>query len=451
MNRNFEKHISHHFPFLEGKKLLVAISGGVDSVVLTHLLHRLHCKIALAHCNFSLRNEESDKDELFVKKLARELDVAVYTVKFNTSEYAQKKGISTQMAARDLRYNWFQEICKTHKFDYILTAHHSDDALETFLINLTRGTGIDGLSGIPQKNENIIRPLLSFSRNNILDFALANKLHWREDKSNASTKYTRNKIRHEVIPVLKEINPNLLNSFQKTLDNLHKTKAIAKDAVEIVKKQVVSTSENEITFSIKHLKKLKNAPVYLFELLKEYGFTEWNDVANLLDAQSGKQLFSKTHRLLKNRTALLLTEITSNNKQEYTVLENVKEIYKPIGLKFEKIIIPFDTKKHQNKIIEELISTNNSVNTALLDYNSLTFPLVIRKWQIGDYFYPLGLKGKKKVSKYFKDEQFSLIDKEHTWLLCSKNAIVWIIGKRLDNRFKVTPKSSSILKITISH
>tara|TARA_R110001583_G_scaffold49099_2_gene153787 strand:+ start:6746 stop:8098 length:1353 start_codon:yes stop_codon:yes gene_type:complete len=446
MKAILQNHINQNLSFLTDKKLLIAISGGIDSTVLTHLFHKLNFSISLAHCNFSLRGKESNKDEQFVKDLGAKLQIPTFTIKFETEKYATENGISTQMAARDLRYNWFEKISKENELDYIITAHQKDDVIETFIINLTRATGLDGLTGIPEINENIVRPFLPFNRNDILIYATKNKLQWREDQSNSSIRYIRNKIRHKIVPILKEINPSLLDTFSKTLENLKGSQQIVKDRVENVRKKVTKIYANEIHFDVAKIKELSNPTVYLFQLLNEYGFTEWDDITDLLDAQSGKQIYSKTHRLLKNRDNLILLETDSLEEIScFNVFENSTELKNPIKLKFEKIEIPFDTKNDDGKILNELIFDDN--NTISIDYSKLTFPLTIRKWQKGDYFFPIGLNGKKKVSKYFKDEKMSIVEKENTWLLTSEDAIVWIVGKRLDNRFKVTKKSSTILKI----
>jgi tRNA(Ile)-lysidine synthase len=439
-------HINAKFSFLYDKNLLIAISGGIDSVVLTHLFHKLNFKISLAHCNFSLRGKESNEDEEFVIALGEKLQIPTYSIKFETEEYAKEKGISTQMAARELRYDWFQKIAKEKNIDYIITAHQKDDVLETFLINLTRGTGLDGLTGIPEIQGNIVRPFMIFTRNEILVYAAKRKIEWQEDRTNSSIRYVRNKIRHKVVPVLKELNPNLLETFYNTLENLKGSQQIVKDRIRNVKEKITKTHKNELHFSIPELKKLSNPKIYLFELLKEYGFTEWNDVADLLDCQSGKQVFSKMHRLLKDREVLILSDILQQEEfDSFEIFENTAEINLPIALKFETVTIPLDTKNHQNKVLEELIFDDK--NTISIDFDKIEFPLILRKWQKGDFFFPIGMNGKKKVSKFFKDEKLSLIDKENSWLLCSKNEIVWVIGKRLDDRFKVTKSTSKILKI----
>ncbi len=433
----FKQHINTSFSFLENKKLLIAISGGLDSVVLTHLLNQLMFTISLAHCNFKLRGKESDSDEISVKNLGEKLNLQTFTVGFDTNYYAKENKLSTQLAARELRYNWFNELIETHQFDYVITAHHADDNLETFLINLSRGTGLEGLTGIPAINNNIVRPLLQFSREEIEQFAKDNAIQWREDASNASTKYIRNKIRHQILPVLKEINPNLLDSFKKTTAHLKGSQQIVNDAIESFKKKAITQSKNGImAIDISKFQEVSNPKAYLFEVLHEYGFTEWNDVVNLLNAQTGKQVVSKTHRLLKDRGFLLVSEIKPKQETiEYLILENTSTIKSPIQLTFETV--------------EEITSTDTQL--AFFDLEKITFPLILRKWKSGDYFHPSGMKGKKKISKFFKDEKYSLIAKENTWLLCSKNTIIWVVGKRADQRFLATTISKKILKTHLTH
>lgn len=438
MLKKFKTHINKNFPFLFGKKLLIAISGGVDSIVLTHLCSTLKkTEISLAHCNFKLRENESDKDEYFVKTLGEKLHLKTFTIQFDTNKYAQDNKLSTQLTARKLRYDWFDELSKKHQFDYVLTAHHADDNLETFLINLTRGTGLDGLIGIPSKNGNIVRPLLTFSREEIIQYATKNHIEWREDASNSETKYLRNKIRHEIVPKLKEINPNLLDSFDKTSEFLQQSQQIIDDNIKNISKDIISQEHDVIQFDIKKIKQLSNPKAYLYQFLKSYGFTAWNDINNLLYAQSGKQVFSASHRLLKNRDFLLLTkkqEFTSN-KDCFKIKKDTKKIEQPIQLSF--------TTVSKNPIQE--------TNSIIVDKDLLKYPLIVRKWEKGDYFCPDGMLGSKKLSKYFKDEKFSLFEKEQTWLLCSaKNEIIWIIGKRKDRRFLPLEKSNNYLKITIN-
>jgi len=435
----FQKHIDTNFSFLKDKKLLLAISGGLDSVALTHIFLELKLDISLAHCNFNLRSEESDEDEKFVINLSKDLDLEVFIQNFETEEYAKENQLSIQMAARELRYKWFKDLADQLNFDFIITAHHADDNLETFLINLTRGTGLIGLSGIPEVNDKVIRPLLPFSREEIENYAIKRQLKWREDSSNNSTKYLRNALRLEVIPMLKKLNPQLIQNFKSTQFNLQEASDIINDATLKIHKKIVSVEGEIIKFKIKKLKKLQHPKAYLYQLLKGYNFTEWDDIINLLDAQSGKQVMSKTHRLIKDRKYLLLTEVKDDSKdvfdrQPIHVSDIQKEVKTSLGILF------FD---------EADAIFGKRTNLIFLDADKLKFPLVVRSWKKGDFFYPSGMTGKKKLSKYFKDEKLSLIDKEKTLVLCSGNDIVWVINRRVDARFNAADDTKSIVKVEL--
>jgi tRNA(Ile)-lysidine synthase len=435
MLQKFEKHIHTNFPFLKDSKLLLAISGGLDSVVLMHLCNQLKLSISLAHCNFKLRNEESDLDEEFVKYISQISSNQIFTTFFNTELVAKKEQISIQIAARELRYTWFQELVKKHQFDFILTAHHLDDSLETFLIHLTRGSGLEGFTGIPSTNGNIIRPLLPFSRAEILEYATKNQLEWREDSSNATTKYLRNNIRHQVIPILKEINPSLLDSFANTIQYLQDAQQIIDDQIDEIEAKVIIDKDGLLFFDISKINQLSNPKAYLYQLLKKYQFTEWNNVVDLLTSQSGKQVFSKTHVLLKDRDFLILSEIPSKKRdsESFEILEHQSKISSPIFLNFEE---------NSSKNIENR-------NTISVAKKLLKYPLIVRKWQNGDYFCPSGMQGKKKLSKYFKDEKISVIEKEKIWLLCTAdNEIIWVINHRQDRRFLASSATEISVQIT---
>lgn len=434
----FKSHIHQNLSFLIESKLLIAISGGMDSIVLTHLCHQLKLNIALAHCNFNLRGDESDEDESFVVEFSERIGKEVFVQNFDTITYAKENKLSIQMAARELRYNWFNDLVEQLDFDYILTAHHADDNLETFLINLSRGTGLEGLTGIPVINENIVRPLLPFSRKDINKYLKLNKLTYREDSSNSSTKYLRNKLRHEVLPILKEINPQLLENFNKTQNYLKDSLEIINDRIDIISNKVIDVIlEKEIHFNIGEIEKLDHSKAYLYELLKDFNFTEWDDIYHLLQAQSGKQVFSSTHRLLKDREVLILTKKDINEKQIIYITEKEKEIVMPLGILFIDNV--------------DAVLEKNSNNIVYLDADKFKYPLILRQWKDGDYFYPIGMQGKKKLSKYFKDEKLSLVEKENTWVLCSEEDIIWIIGKRLDNRFRATKTTANCKKITFKN
>ena len=438
MIKTFKNYIDNQLPFLKEGKLIIAISGGIDSVVLAYLCKALNFNFALAHCNFNLRDKESDTDEAFIVGLAEKLDVEVFIQNFDTQSYAKANKRSIQMAARELRYNWFAELAEQLQFNYILTAHHADDNLETFLINFTRGTGLNGLTGIPVINANIVRPLLQFSRQEIEAYANMESIKWREDSSNASRKYLRNKLRLEVIPILKEINPQLLDSFQNTIVNLNDTADIVEESLNAVaKRAIVDIGDNGVSYKISEFKKVNNSKAYLFEMFKNYGFTEWNDIVDLLDAESGKYVLSNTHRLIKHRAHLILTDLCNSEQREvsFYITEGEKHIETPIGqLSFK---------------VEGSVRTD-SKRTIYIDKEKLSYPLQFRIWKSDDVFYPSGMKGKKKVSKYLKDEKLSLVDKENTWVLTTDEQVIWVVGKRADERFVVSEKTKEILKIELN-
>jgi tRNA(Ile)-lysidine synthase len=434
MLQKLKNHIQQNFSFLQDKKLLVATSGGLDSMVLVHLFQKLNFNFALAHCNFQLRNLESDEDQKFVTNYSKQHNIPFFTTKFYTKKYSETYKLSTQVAARNLRYDWFNEILIQEKFDYIITAHHADDDVETFLIHISRGTGLEGLTGIPSQNGNIIRPMLPFSRKEIEIYASENQLQWREDSSNASDKYVRNKIRHHIVPVFKEINDSFLQSFQNTLEHLNQQQSLADDAVLLVYEKVVSEENQQLKINISALLQYNNYKAYLYQWLHKYGFTAWNDVYDLIYSQSGKQIFSENYVLLKDREYLLLSQKTTD---------------------FESVVIHSVTENTNFPLNFSFCNTSNisnqNKNIIFVEESKLQFPLTIRKWNSGDYFYPAGMQGKKKVSKYFKDEKFTLFQKQQAFILESNNKIVWIIGHRADERFKPENTNQNIIQITYNN
>ena len=430
----FQNHITTKFPQLKDKKLLLAVSGGIDSMVLLDLFYKLRFDICVAHCNFQLRGKESDGDELLVRETCQDRYIPYFIETFHTTEFANEKKLSIQLAARKLRYQWFQELLLENQLDYLVTAHHLDDNVETFLINFTRGTGLEGLTGIPAQNGNIIRPLLAFSRLEIENYALENEIQWREDSSNASDKYFRNKLRHDIVPILKELNTGFLDSFQNTLHHLQQAENLVNDASKLVYEKVVEEKESQLEIHLKPLLEFQNYKAYLYQWLKSYGFSAWNDIYDLVEAQSGKQIFSETHFLLKDREKLILSVRKSSNEEEIYVIKSLDDkVNIPLKLRFSKAVNIFET--HSNCIF--------------VDESKLKFPLTIRKWQEGDYFYPSGMSGKKKLSKYFKDEKYSLLNKENQWLLGSEDQIVWVVGKRADDRFTSKETTQNIIKIVL--
>lgn len=414
--------------FNKKRRILVAVSGGMDSVVLCRLLHEAGYKTGIAHCNFNLRGKESDGDEKFVIKLAGSLNIPLYLARFSTLKYAEEKGVSVQMAARELRYFWFEKIRIENRFDYIATAHHQDDETETFFINLIRGTGIAGLHGIKAKAGKIVRPLLFAGKKDIEEYVEKNKIKFREDSSNLSEKYLRNRIRLKLIPLLKEMNPDIEKTLKRDIGRLRQTEDILKNIIEEKKQEIIKQDAGIIKLDIAKLQALNHTGLFLFEFLKQYNFT--GDIIDMiaagLNATTGKLFYSSTHRLVKDREYLLLSPVAADKtEQTYYIGEGDKELKTPVHLKFRTVSI------------SENIEISKEKNTGMFDYSKLHFPLTVRKWKKGDYFYPFGMKGKKKLSDFFTDLKLSLNDKENTWLLCSGNDIIWVIGYRTDNRYRV--------------
>jgi tRNA(Ile)-lysidine synthase len=412
----------------------LACSGGLDSVVLAHLCSQCELDFSLAHCNFKLRGKESNIDEKFVRELAEKLGKSFFTEDFETLDYAHDQKVSMQMAARELRYEWFKGLMLQNNIKTLVTAHHADDNLETFIINLSRGTGIIGLTGIPSQTRNIVRPLLPFTRIQILEFANSSNLAWREDQSNAETKYLRNKIRHEIVPLLKELHPTFLANFKQTQEFLKQIADISDNHISQLKEDIFKEEGEVIRIKIESLQSLKPLDAYIHALFSAFGFTAWEDLKHLLTAMSGKEVRSRTHRLVKDRDFLLLTNIANNFQKVFQITKEDTEIQIPIGLRISTV--------HS---IEEV-----GPKVLYVDKETLKYPLTLRKWQKGDYFYPLGMGGRKKLSKYLKDEKVDVIAKEKQWLLCSGNDVIWVVGKRADDRYKITKSTKKISKIVLN-
>lgn len=430
----FEKHIKDNFSNLLVAPFILACSGGVDSVLLVHLCAKLKLDFAIAHCNFRLRGEESDRDELFVQNLAKQLNIKFYITHFDTIGYINKNKVNVQIAARELRYAWFAELLNENKISTLVTAHHADDNLETFLINLSRGTGINGLTGIPEKTEAISRPLLRFSRQQILQYAKSENLKWVDDSSNKEVKYLRNKIRHEVVPLLKELHPTFLENFEKTRTHLADSSKILDNHIQSLKARMFIAYKGGYRIAIAGLQVLRPQKAYLYGFFKEYGFTAWDDILRLLSGLSGKEVRSKSHRLIRDREDLLLEKLTDSEQGVFKIEEGQRALKNPLELTIAEV------------------DTINEIGDHILyvDKEALKYPLVVRKWEKGDYFYPFGMNGKKKLSKYFKDEKVDILSKEKQWILCSENDIVWVIGRRSDQRFVVTSKTAQIVKFTMN-
>ncbi|MEX0291590.1 MAG: tRNA lysidine(34) synthetase TilS, partial [Flavobacteriaceae bacterium] len=368
MLSSFKQHISDTFPMLLKRPFLLACSGGVDSVVLAHLCSASKLEFALAHCNFKLRAEASDEDAAFVAGLAKNLNVEFFVKDFETNSYVENNKVSVQMAARTLRYRWFKELMQTTHYNYLITAHHADDNLETFLINLSRGTGIDGLSGIPEKTETIGRPLLPFSREEILSYAKQAQITWREDASNADTKYLRNKIRHELVPKLKELHPTFEKNFRKTQKFLAGTTEVLDAHIVAIKDKLFVEKKGHYALEVSELMKLKPLKPYLYLLFKEYGFGEWDNVHDLLTAMSGKEVRSGTHRLIKSREVILLQELSDKEQDRKEYFLDSDDV------------LPLNLRQTEVEVITETSDT-----ILYIDKETLNDRLSVRKWKNGDY------------------------------------------------------------------
>jgi tRNA(Ile)-lysidine synthase len=438
MLEQFIKNINDKQLFDPAQKVLLAVSGGIDSMVLLHLFEKSEFDYGIVHCNFNLRGEESDKDEEFVKKHVLEHGVPAFFESFETKEYAQLCGISIEMAARDLRYEYFERIRSKNKYDFIATAHHQDDLIETFFLNLSRKTGIKGLTGIKDKTCKIIRPLLWVGRKEIEQFAAENYIDFREDSSNNEVVYQRNFLRHKILPLFSELNPAFKKNLLASVENLKDAEKVYSGFLNSEKENVVSRKENEVLIEIEALQKSAYPKTLLLEILGEFNFnpTVIDEVLKSFETESGKRFFSKTHRLLKDREYLFVSEIKEDEEKIYYIEEEDFELFAPFEISIKRL----------NAENFQLIK---KANTACIDLEEIHFPLLIRKWKQGDYFQPLGMTGFKKVSDFFIDQKIPIHEKENTWLLCSGKKIVWIMGHRIDNRFKITPKSKQVLQIEI--
>ena len=432
----------------KSRRFLITVSGGVDSIVMCDLFYKANFSFGIAHCNFKLRGEESDKDEEFVKSLAEKYKVPFHKKTFNAKNNSEKKKISIQMSARDLRYEWLSRLAKDKKYDFIATAHHLDDSIETFFINILRGTGIKGLQGVPVKQANIVRPLLFASKKMILDYAEENKLQWREDSSNFTDKYLRNNIRHHLIPSLKKLNIGFEKTITKELSYFKEAGEIFKKFIEEKKKDIMEEDGKNIMLNIKKLKDSGHAETILHEVLKAYDFTPETTelIAQRMYTTAGKKFLSPTYRLIKDRDFLILTPkknaqpplspFGKGENEEFLLRENQTE-FQNEHLKLKTESIAGNLSKVKDK----------SSSIAYLDYSKLNFPLKIRKWRQGDFFYPLGMKGKKKLSDFFIDRKIPVNEKENIWVLESDNNIVWLINHRIDDRFKVALGTKKIFRV----
>lgn len=416
------------------RPVLVGVSGGADSIALLTVLVELGYSCIAAHCNFHLRGDESMRDEKFAEGYARELNIPFQKTDFDTQDYASVHRLSIEMAARELRYNWFEEQRMATGAQAVAVAHHRDDSVETLLMNLVRGTGIRGMSGIRPKNGCVVRPLLAVSREEILDWLAKRNLGYVTDSTNLSDAYTRNFIRLRILPLLEELNPSVKEAIARTSGHLASAEVVYLHVVEEARKVVIESGDR---LSIKALMRYPSPDAILYELLKTFHFTRpvAEDIYLSLTKESGKIFFSSTHRLIKDRDYLLLSPLVKEEAVEYTLAGDEPIWNGPVKLSFEKVVIKEDFHIRKDKQI------------AYFDYDKLTFPLKLRTWRKGDWFIPFGMRGRKKLSDYFSDRKFSQLEKEQTWLLCSGDAVIWVVGERPDNRFCLDKTTKSVLVV----
>ena len=426
---------------LHNTKVIVGLSGGMDSMVLLDILTLLGYSCLAAHCNFHLRGEESNRDEIFVKKWCKSIDIPFTSINFDTNQYASDLKISIEMAARELRYNWFETLRRHYQANCIAVAHHKDDSVETVLLNLIRGTGIKGLTGISPKNGYVVRPLLCISRSEIEKYILERDIPYVTDSTNSEDLYLRNSIRLNVIPLLETLNPSVKDTIYRTSKNVTEAEKVYSESIQKTIKKVFNNNKIDIN----ELRQTASPRSVLFEILTPYNFTPSTieDISESIDSISGKIFFSdsnsdfekKKYRLIKDRNSFLLDVVNDiyNENEMYLIEEGTSEINFPVSIKIREISSPADIIYNSHFLY--------------IDADKIKYPLVLRKWRSGDWFIPFGMKGKKKLSDYFTDRKFSLKDKEDVWLLTYENDIVWIVGERNDNRFKITENTKKIIFI----
>jgi len=433
----FLNHIDKFGLCSKSDSILLAVSGGVDSMAMLYLFDEAGFKIGVAHCNFQLRGKESDHDEAFVVQVCKELSIPVFTRRFETEAYAWENSLSTQMAARELRYAWFEELLASHDYHSLATGHHFDDSMETILLNLTRGSSTDGLAGIPVKNGNIVRPLLFATKNQIEKFAITKGMVWREDQSNLTDDYQRNFIRHQIVPRLKELNPSLEGTWKSGIEKIQGDLSLLHYGFSKWKREFVTEEPERISIAKHGLDSFVQAASLLWRYVKGLGFNfeQCKEIIQSLHGQPGKRFFSVTHLLVIDRDFLIVTP-----HQAYWVEEVIEKD------QHETILGPFRLRM---EIVAEMKSGIDATE-AIVDAEHLSFPLVWRKWKAGDYFHPLGMEHKKKLSDFLIDNKISVSDKETITVLESDGKVVWVVGHRIDDRFKLSANTSAMIRFTVT-
>ena len=439
----FNQFIQQYSLFQKNNRLLIAVSGGVDSIVLCELCHLSGFDFEIAHCNFQLRATDSDEDEMLVKNTAAKYNVKLHATKFDTLKYASENKTNIQIAARQLRYEWFNTIALENNISQILTAHHANDNAETIAMNFFKGTGINGLTGMQIKSGGIggkiTRPLLFATKQTIIDFAIENNLTWREDMSNVSDKYTRNYFRNELLPSIEKVIPHVEENLIQNIERLSDVAILYNTALDKLKSGLLFKKGNEIHIPVLKLMKTPAYKTVYYEILKPYGFisSQMKDAIQLLSSESGKYITSATHRLIRNRNWLIVCAVLTENNSVIVIDSSVSEI-------------EMDNKKLKVESINAPIKIENNHLIGYADADKIKFPLICRKWKQGDYFYPLGMTKKKKLSRFFVDQKLSISDKEKIWVIESDKKIIWIAGMRIDDRIKITPSTKSAIRFTLS-
>lgn len=437
---DFTANISRRQLFDPTQKVLLAVSGGVDSIVMAWLFKNAGYHTGIAHCNFQLRGEESTRDETFVRQMAASLELPLHVIKFDTNAYVAEHRVTIQVAARELRYQWLEQIRAAEGYDYIATAHHMQDSVETALMNFTKGTGIAGLHGILPRQEHIIRPLLFTEKDRLVAYAAMNNIAFVEDSSNITDKYTRNYFRHQIIPRLQEAFPAAVKNMAASIERIKEAELLYQEAVDRHRKRLLFQQGNTAMVPVLKLQKTIPLQTIAWELFRPFGCSsaQTQQVLALLESESGRYVDTATHRIVRNRQWLLITPL-ANEVSPLVVIEP------------EQSHIQFGGGQLQLREQERgQLAIPTAPEVAWLDAAQVRFPLILRKWKQGDYFYPLGMPKKKKVSRFLIDQKLSMPQKENIWVLESDKRIVWLVGMRVDDRVKITPKTKTILSITFT-
>ncbi|MGN6439680.1 MAG: tRNA lysidine(34) synthetase TilS [Agriterribacter sp.] len=452
--QHFKQFIDKEELFAKNDKLLLAVSGGVDSVVLCHLCFEAGYSFEIAHCNFNLRGEESNRDETFVRTLAKQYNVPMLVKQFDTTSYADARKVSIQVAARELRYAWFNEIATAKISNLpagrqvsnfksqikIVTAHHADDNAETVLMNFFKGTGIAGIRGILPKKGKVVRPLLFASKADLLDYAAGHGVDYVEDSSNLTDKYTRNYFRQHILPAVLNVFPEAEAGIQENIKRFRETELLYNQAIAVHKKKLMEYRGDEVHIPVLKLQQAVPLKTIVYEIIKAFHFSpkQTDEVIELLQSESGKYIVSATHRILKNRNWLIITanEKVETDDNAVTVIDNI-----PATIAFTEGALKLKKETCEDTVLHQ------PEHIACINASAVEYPLLLRKWKTGDYFYPLGMRKKKKLARFFIDRKLSLADKERIWVLESNKKIIWIINHRIDDRFKITPGTKECIRI----